>query len=322
MAILVTGGAGYIGSHVVKALWYKGRKIVVVDRFSPEKSKAILKWARFYKGDFGDASLLEKIFSENEIDAVMHFAAYIRVDESMEKPLMYFENNVAKTIVLLKEMQRHNVKRFVFSSTCAIYGTPKYLPLDENHPLNPESVYGMTKMMVEDILKSLSAAEKLRFVSLRYFNAAGADWKSGIGYYKKLHLIPKILDVVLGKEPELKVFGTDYDTRDGTCIRDYIHVLDLADAHVLALEYLENGGRSDFFNLGSGKGYTVKEVIKAVEEVCGKKIPFVEAGRRQGDVSALFADNKKAKAVLGWNPKRELKEIISSAWEWHRRCFA
>ncbi len=322
MAVLVTGGAGYIGSHVVRALWDKGRKIVVVDRFSPEKSGAILKWARFYKGDFGDASLLEKIFSENEIDAVMHFAAYIRVDESMEKPLMYFENNVAKTIVLLREMQRHNVERFVFSSTCAVYGTPKYLPLDERHPLNPESVYGMTKMMVEDILKSLSAAGKLMFVSLRYFNAAGADWKSGIGYYKKLHLIPKILDVVLEKEPELKVFGTDYDTRDGTCIRDYIHVLDLADAHVLALEYLENSGRSDFFNLGSGKGYTVKEVIKAVEEVCGKKIPFAEAGRRQGDVSALFADNRKARAVLGWEPKRELKEIISSAWEWHRRVFA
>ena len=322
MAILVTGGAGYIGSHVAKALCDDGKEVVIVDKFSPEKSSSVLEFGRFYKGDFGDALLLRRIFSENKIEGVMHFAAFIRVDESMEKPLMYYENNVAKTIVLLREMLEHGVDKFVFSSTCAVYGNPKYLPLDEKHPLNPESVYGRTKLMVERVLGDLSNAGKIRFVSLRYFNAAGADWKSGLGYYKKLHLIPKIFDVALGKEKELKIFGTDYNTRDGTGIRDYIHILDLADAHVLALEYLEEGKESDVFNLGSGKGYTVKEVIKAVEEVIGKKIPFVEVGRRPGDAEALYADNSKAKEKLGWIPKRGMKEIIESAWEWHRKYFA
>jgi len=322
MAILVTGGAGYIGSHVAKALCDDGKEVVIVDKFSPEKSSSVLEFGRFYKGDFGDALLLRRIFSENKIEGVMHFAAFIRVDESIEKPLMYYENNVAKTIVLLREMLEHGVDKFVFSSTCAVYGNPKYLPLDEKHPLNPESVYGRTKLMVERVLGDLSNAGKIRFVSLRYFNAAGADWKSGLGYYKKLHLIPKIFDVALGKEKELKIFGTDYNTRDGTGIRDYIHILDLADAHVLALEYLEEGKESDVFNLGSGKGYTVKEVIKAVEEVIGKKIPFVEVGRRPGDAEALYADNSKAKEKLGWIPKRGMKEIIESAWEWHRKYFA
>ena len=320
MAILVCGGAGYIGSHAVHALVEKGEQVVIVDNLQTGHRGALNPAAKFYEGDIRDASVLDKIFTENKIEAVIHFAANSLVGESMEKPLLYFNNNVYGMQVLLEAMVRHGVDKIVFSSTAATYGEPKRVPIHEDDETCPTNTYGETKLTMEKMMKWVSRANGVRYVSLRYFNAAGAlpDGSIGEDHKTETHLIPLILQVPTGRRDHITVFGDDYPTPDGTCLRDYIHVVDLADAHVLALEYLRKGGASDIFNLGNGQGFSVKEMIAAAEKATGRSIKVEIGARRAGDPAQLIASSEKARSVLGWKPQfTDVEQVIGTAWKWH-----
>ena len=320
MAILVCGGAGYIGSHAVHALVEKGEEVVIVDNLQTGHRGALNPAAKFYEGDIRDAAVLDKIFTENKIEAVIHFAANSLVGESMEKPLLYFNNNVYGMQVLLEAMVRHGVDKIVFSSTAATYGEPKRVPIHEDDETCPTNTYGETKLTMEKMMKWVSRANGVRYVSLRYFNAAGAlpDGSIGEDHKTETHLIPLILQVPTGRRDHITVFGDDYPTPDGTCLRDYIHVVDLADAHVLALEYLRKGGASDIFNLGNGQGFSVKEMIAAAEKATGRSIKVEIGARRAGDPAQLIASSEKARSVLGWKPQfTDVEQVIGTAWKWH-----
>ena len=320
MAILVCGGAGYIGSHAVHALVEKGEQVVIVDNLQTGHRGALNPAAKFYEGDIRDAAVLDKIFTENKIEAVIHFAANSLVGESMEKPLLYFNNNVYGMQVLLEGMVRHGVDKIVFSSTAATYGEPKRVPIHEDDETCPTNTYGETKLTMEKMMKWVSRANGVRYVSLRYFNAAGAlpDGSIGEDHKTETHLIPLILQVPTGRRDHITVFGDDYPTPDGTCLRDYIHVVDLADAHVLALEYLRKGGASDIFNLGNGQGFSVKEMIAAAEKATGRSIKVEIGARRAGDPAQLIASSEKARSVLGWKPQfTDVEQVIGTAWKWH-----
>ena len=317
--ILVTGGAGYVGSHVVKLLGERGYEVLTYDNLSTGHEEAVL-YGKLVVGDLGDKDRLRRIFEEFKPEAVMHFAAYIVVPESVREPLRYYRNNVINTINLLEVMDEFGVDKFIFSSSAAVYGIPKEIPVSENAPLRPINPYGETKATVERILRDLSGAGRnFNYVSLRYFNVAGADPEGRIGfaYPNPTHLIIRAVKAVKGELEMLEIYGTDYPTPDGTCIRDYIHVSDLASAHVIALEYLLEGGRSDIFNCGYGYGYSVREVIEAVKKVTGKDLNVVESLRREGDPPVLVADSRKIRERLGWEPKYDdLEFIIRTAWEW------
>ncbi|API93317.1 UDP-glucose 4-epimerase GalE [Virgibacillus pantothenticus] len=320
MSILVLGGAGYIGSHAVYQLIDKGKEVVVVDNLETGHQGAIHPKATFYQGDIRNQDFLRTVFAKESIEAVIHFAANSLVGESMEKPLKYFDNNVYGTQVLLQVMTEYDVKRIVFSSTAATYGEPEAVPITETMPTNPTSTYGETKLTMEKLMKWTEKAHGINYVSLRYFNVAGARETGEIGedHQPETHLIPIVLQTALGQRDYITIFGDDYDTEDGTCIRDYIHVEDLIAAHLLALDYLQRGGESNVFNLGSSQGFSVKEIIDTAREVTGKVIPAQIGERRAGDPSTLIASSEKAKSVLGWNPERTLiTKIIQDAWNWH-----
>lgn len=319
--ILVVGGAGYIGSHMVKDLLKARYDVITLDDLS-KGHRELVFGGKFIEGNLSDPELLDQIFSGHHIDAVMHFAAYSLVGESMEKPLEYYLNNVAGTLVLLKAMIRHGVRRFIFSSSAAVYGEPKEIPMKEDHPCEPTNTYGDTKVAVEKILRACDAAHGLKFMSLRYFNAAGADESGTIGERHKpeTHLIPLILKAAKGEIENIKIFGTDYHTSDGTCIRDYIHVSDLTQAHLLALEALLNKKESSVYNLGNSKGYSVREVIDLSRKITGRPIPAIETERRPGDPAVLIADSNKIRGDLGWKPRyEELETMIKTAWVWHQK---
>ncbi|MDD3437588.1 MAG: UDP-glucose 4-epimerase GalE [Candidatus Gastranaerophilales bacterium] len=318
--ILVAGGAGYIGSHTVKYLLKNNYNVVVVDNLVYGHKEAVLT-PNFEQIDLADKSALDRVFKKYKIDAVIHFAAFTYVGESVVDPKKYYWNNVVNTLNLLDVMIENNVKNIVFSSTCATYGNPQYTPLDENHPQNPINPYGKTKLMMEQIMADYEEAYGLKYAALRYFNAAGADFQGELGecHDPETHLIPIVLKAIKGDIPNIKVFGTDYDTPDGTCIRDYIHVEDLADAHMLALEKIFKDNKSIHINLGTGIGTSVKEIIQAAEEVTGQKVPLVYVGRREGDPAILYASNNKAKELLNWTTKyMDIKEIIKTAWLWEK----
>lgn len=323
--IFVTGGAGYIGSHVVKLLGERGYEVLTYDNLSTGHEWAVL-YGQLVRADLGDKETLRKVFKEFKPDAVMHFAAYIVVPESVKEPLKYYRNNVINTINLLEVMEEFGVDKFIFSSSAAVYGIPKKIPVPETEPMDPINPYGETKATVERILRDLNNSGKnFRYVSLRYFNVAGADpeGKIGFAYPNPTHLIIRAIKTAKGEFDKLEIYGTDYPTPDGTCIRDYIHVTDLAEAHIVALEYLLEGGRSDVFNCGYGHGYSVREVVDAVKRVTGVDFPVIEAPRREGDPPILVADNEKIKSVLGWKPKYDdLDFIIKTAWEWERKAKA
>lgn len=317
--ILVMGGAGYIGSHTVKHLLDNGYEVVVADNLIYGHREAVDKRAKFVHADLADLLSLKRLFDENKIDAVVHFAAFAYVGESVSEPEKYYYNNVIGTVNLLHTMLAHNVKKIVFSSTCATYGEPQYTPIDEKHQQMPINPYGRTKLMIEQIFSDYEKAYGLRHIALRYFNAAGcsADGSIGESHTPETHLIPLVLKAILGKRENIKVFGTDYDTPDGTCIRDYIHVEDLALAHRLALEKLDSF--SGCINLGTGIGTSVKEIINAAEKVSAKKCPVEYVSRRAGDPARLFADNTKAKEILGWKPEyTDIEDIIRTAWNWEQ----
>lgn len=319
--ILIVGGAGYIGSHLNKEINKRGYETVIFDNLSYGHEEFV-KWGTFERGDLGNIDDIKSILNKYPIEAVMHFAAFTYVGESVKDPQKYYLNNVKNTLNLLQAMLEENVKQFIFSSTCATYGNPVEIPITENHPQNPINPYGRGKLIVEQILKDYSAAYGLNYASLRYFNAAGADPDGDVGelHDPETHLIPLILDVAAGKRENVKIFGTDYDTPDGTCIRDYIHVTDLADAHILALKYLQDNQESDVFNLGNGNGFSVKEVIETAREITGNEIKAVEAERRQGDPPILIGSSHKAKEVLKWKPKYgDLSQIVETAWNWHKK---
>ena len=323
--ILVTGGAGYIGSHCVLALLEQGYEVVIYDNLSTghlETVNTLKKYGNviFYQGDLLNSSYLNTLFRQINIDAVIHFAAFSQVGESVKNPAKYYHNNVVGTLNLLDAMLNNNVNTIVFSSTAATYGEPKYIPIDENHPQQPINPYGQTKLMIEKIMDDYNKAYGLKSVRLRYFNVAGADEQSRIGEWHEpeTHLIPNILKSTFGNAKTFEMYGTDYDTKDGTCVRDYINVEDLAQAHVLALEYLKNGGKTNFFNLGTQEGNTVKEVFDLCEKVTEQKIPVAIMGRREGDPAKLVADNTKAKETLNWEPQKSLKDSIKSAYEWEK----
>jgi UDP-glucose 4-epimerase len=318
MTVLVTGGAGYIGSHTVRLLRERGRDVVVLDSLELGHRAAVLD-APLVVGQVEDTALVEKIVEDFGVDAVIHFAAYKSAGESVHEPEKYFRNNVGGSLGLLEGLRRSGVRRFVFSSTCATYGTPETLPVPEAHALVPESPYGESKLMVERILHWYDTAHDLRSVSLRYFNAAGASRDARIGedWTVTLNLIPLVMKAALGRVPLLQVFGTDYPTPDGTAIRDYIHVEDLADAHLKALEYLEHDGATTIINVGTGTGSSVQEVIDMARKVSGVDIPVEYVGRRAGDPVAVYADNRKARDLLGWRPDHSLENVVASAWAWH-----
>lgn len=319
-SILVTGGAGYIGSHCCKSLKKQGFNPIVVDNLIYGHRSSV-QWGEFIHADIGDINRIETIFKSYKIDAVMHFSAFAYVGESVTSPDKYYSNNLCSTVNLINCMIRNDVKTFVFSSTCATYGDPEYTPIDEKHPQNPINPYGKTKLMVEQVLKDYDYAYGLKYMCLRYFNAAGADIDVEIGemHDPETHLIPLVLDAASGIRPSIKVFGNDYLTPDGTCVRDYIHVSDLADAHIRALKILFEGGKSDCINLGTGTGHSVLEVIHAAESVVGRKITLEINPRREGDPPMLVAANAKALSVLGWHPQiTSIEKIISSAWKWHQ----
>ena len=321
MNILVLGGAGYIGSHTVKELIKAGNSVVVADSLTTGHRKAVDSAAKYYEGDIRDGTFLDKVFTEEKIDVVMHFCAYSLVGESVTNPLKYYNNNIGGAITLLEKMQEHGIKKIVFSSTAATYGEPERVPIVETDPTVPTNPYGETKLAMEKMFKWASEAYGIEYVSLRYFNACGADETASIGedHGPETHLIPLILQVPLGKREFISIFGTDYATHDGTCIRDYIHVTDLAQAHILAADYLMHGGKSDIFNLGNGVGFSVKEVIETARKVTGHAIPAKESERRAGDPAQLIASSEKAKKILGWKPEHDsLEEIIASAWAWHK----
>jgi len=318
--LLITGGAGYIGSHTVKHLLKKGEKIVVLDNlvFGHRESLPHDK-ITFVHGDMSDAELVEKLFAEHKPEAVLHFAAYCYVGESVEEPLKYYRNNVLAPLTVLEAMKKHGTKRFIFSSTCATYGVPQRIPIDENNPQEPVNPYGASKLMLERVLKDSETGWGLQSVFLRYFNASGCDLDGEIGedHNPETHLIPRILMALTGEIESITVFGTDYPTEDGTCIRDYIHVNDLANAHALALEHLRAGGESTAVNLGTGRGFSVKEIISTAEEVTGKKVPVSYGPRRAGDPPELICNPAKAKAVLGWEAEfKDPRQHIESAWKW------
>ncbi|KAB8137681.1 UDP-glucose 4-epimerase GalE [Gracilibacillus oryzae] len=321
MRILVLGGAGYIGSHAVYQLHDQGHEVIVIDNLETGNKGAVHPDVSFYQGDIRDIEFLRKVFSHEQIDGVLHFSANSLVGESMENPLKYFDNNVYGTQVLLQAMTEFNIKHIVFSSTAATYGEPEQIPITETMPTVPASTYGETKLTMEKMMHWCEKAHDIRFVSLRYFNVAGARSTGEIGedHTPETHLIPIVLQVALDQREHISIFGDDYNTPDGTCIRDYIHVEDLIDAHILALNYLKNGGESNIFNLGSSQGFTVKEIIDAAREVTGHEIPAKVAPRRAGDPSTLIASSDKAKDFLGWNPTRtDIKRIIKDAWNWHQ----
>ncbi len=320
MSILVLGGAGYIGSHTVYELVAKGEDVVVVDNLETGHIEAVHPEARFYQGDIRDREFVDSVFDKENIDAVIHFAANSLVGESMTNPLKYYDNNVNGTKVLLESMIAHGVKKIVFSSTAATYGEPENIPILESDKTCPTNAYGETKLSMEKMMKWTDVAHGLKYVALRYFNACGAHESGQIGeaHAPETHLIPLILQVPLGKREFISIFGEDYDTEDGTCIRDYIHVTDLAQAHILAVKYLLEGNESNTFNLGNGVGFSVKEVIETAKKATGLPIAAKVAERRAGDPARLVASSEKARKVLGWNPEHaDLEEIISSAWKWH-----
>ncbi|WP_436513956.1 UDP-glucose 4-epimerase GalE [Clostridium thermobutyricum] len=320
MSILVCGGAGYIGSHMVAELLENGKDVVILDNLEKGHKDAILG-GKLYIGDLRDRKILDKVFSENNIEAVIDFAAYSLVGESMTEPLKYFNNNVYGTINLLEAMKDHNVKYIVFSSTAATYGEPEIVPITEDLKTLPTNAYGESKLLVEKILKWCDIAYGIKYTTLRYFNAAGAHINGKIGedHSPETHLIPLILQVALGKREKIMIFGDDYDTKDGSCIRDYIHVSDLASAHSLALERLMNGGESRIYNLGNGTGFSVKEMIEKARVVTGHPIPAEVAPRRAGDPATLIASSKKAMEELNWKPKfNSVDTIIETAWNWHK----
>lgn len=319
--ILVVGGAGYIGSHMVKDLLNAGYNVITLDDLSTGHSDMVTGGI-FVEGSLGDAKLLDKLFSEHQVAAVMHFAAFSLVGESMEKPLKYYRNNLASTMELLNSMIRHDVRRFIFSSTAAVYGEPVEVPITEDHPCNPTNPYGASKIAVERMLQDCDTAYNLKYISLRYFNAAGADESGEIGerHDPETHLIPLTLKVAAGERENINIFGTGYPTADGTCIRDYIHVSDLTRAHLLALEVLLDGEKSAVFNLGNSKGYSVREIIELARKVTGHPIPAVETEARPGDPAVLVASSDRVKKELGWKPKYEnLENIIKTAWVWHQK---
>lgn len=319
MAVLVTGGAGYIGSHAVAALLEKGEEVVVIDNLQQGHRDAVLGGV-LYEGDLRDEELLDRVFRENKIDAVIHFAANSLVGESMKLPGKYYHNNVYGTLCLLEAMNRAHVKRIVFSSTAATYGEPESVPIRETDRTEPTNAYGETKLSMEKMIRWYEVAHDFRFVSLRYFNAAGAHESGRIGedHSPETHLVPLVLQAALGKRPHISVFGEDYPTEDGSCVRDYIHVSDLADAHILAVERLRRGEGSSIYNLGNGLGFSVKQVIDIARRVTGREIPVVMEDRRAGDPAVLVASSEKARTELGWNPRRsDLENIIGSAWKWH-----
>ncbi|HKL43594.1 MAG TPA: UDP-glucose 4-epimerase GalE [Clostridia bacterium] len=318
--ILVCGGAGYIGSHMVYRLIEDGKDVCVVDNLSTGFEKAVHKEAKFYKGDIRNDELMDQVFSENPIESVVHFAASSQVGESVQKPLKYYDNNVNASLQLIKSMLRNNVYNIVFSSTAAIFGNVEAMPITEDTPKNPTSPYGETKLAIEKMLDWTSRVTDLNYVALRYFNVAGAHHTSKIGeaHNPETHLIPIVLQVGLGKRDKIFIFGDDYNTKDGTCVRDYIHVEDLADAHVLSLKYLKEEKKSNVFNLGNGEGFSVKEIIDSSRKVTEKEIPAEMADRRPGDPDNLIASSERIKAVLGWEPKyANVEDIIDSAWQWH-----
>jgi UDP-glucose 4-epimerase len=318
MKILVAGGAGYIGSHMVKQLALAGNDVITLDNLSYGYRDAV-KYGEFIEGDLGDNTVLDSIFKSGDIDAVMHFAGFIQVGESVIKPSMYYLNNVVNTLTLLDAMLRHKVMNFIFSSTAAIFGEPDYTPIDEKHTKQPINPYGHSKLMIEQVLDDYDKAYGLRSTCLRYFNAAGADPDGELGerHSPETHLIPLILQAASGRRDDIKVFGDDYETSDGTCVRDYIHINDLCDAHSLALNCMIKNDKSARFNLGNGKGFSVKQVINVVKEVSGKDFKVNIEPRREGDPAVLVADARLAKKELNWQPKfAELRDIVKTAWEW------
>lgn len=319
MAILVTGGAGYIGSHTVADLLERGEEVVVIDNLLTGHQEALLG-GKFYEGDLRDKELLTRIFAENDITAVIHFAASSLVGESMQNPFKYYDNNVYGAMCLLDAMQQAGVKKIVFSSTAATYGEPEKVPIEESDRTEPANVYGETKLMMERMMNWFDKVHGIRYVALRYFNAAGAHTSGKIGedHRPESHLIPLVLQTALGQREFISVFGEDYPTEDGTCVRDYIHVSDLADAHIKSVEYLNNEGASNVFNLGNGQGFSVKQVIETAVKVTGRDIPVKFETRRSGDPAVLVASSDKARSVLGWKPSyNQLEDIISGAWQWH-----
>ena len=320
MTVLVLGGAGYIGSHAVDQLITKGYDVAVVDNLKTGHKESLPDKARFYQGDIRDKAFMEDVFTKENIEGVIHFAASSLVGESMEIPLDYLNNNVYGTQVVLEVMEKYNVKSIIFSSSAATYGEPKVIPIEETAATNPESTYGETKLMMEKMLKWCDKAYGMRFVALRYFNVAGAKLDGTIGedHNPESHLLPIILQTALGQREKFTIYGEDYETPDGTCIRDYVHVVDLIDAHILALEYLQAGNSSNTFNLGSSTGFSVKQMLEAAREVTGKEIPATVVSRRAGDPSTLIAASDKAREVLGWKPQyTDVNKIIESAWNWH-----
>jgi UDP-glucose 4-epimerase len=320
MAVLVTGGAGYIGSHTVAELLNTNEEVVVLDNLQKGHRGAVLG-GKFFQGDLRDDEFMDKVFKENDIDAVVHFAADSLVGESVTEPLKYYNNNVVSTLRLIGKMKEYGVKKIVFSSTAATYGEPENIPILESDRTFPTNPYGETKLTVEKALKWADNAYGIKYVSLRYFNAAGAHISGAIGedHSPESHLIPIILQVALGKREAINIFGDDYNTPDGTCIRDYIHVTDLAQAHILALKKLKNGGNSDIYNLGNGKGFSVKEVVELAREVTGESIKAIISERRAGDPAILIASSERIQMELKWEPKyNDLRTIIETAWNWHK----
>lgn len=321
MAILVTGGAGYIGSHTVSELLDRGEEVVVVDHLGQGHREA-LRGGKLYEGDIRDRQFMEQVFRENQIESVIHFAASSLVGESMQQPGKYYDNNVYGTLCLLEVMNAYNVKRIVFSSTAATYGEPEKVPIVEGDRTEPTNTYGETKLAMERMMRWFDQAHGIKYVSLRYFNAAGAHVSGVIGedHSPETHLIPLVLQAALKQREYISVFGEDYPTEDGTCVRDYIHVTDLADAHILAVQYLRDGQESNFFNLGSGRGFSVKEVIETAGKVTGLEIPVRVEARRSGDPAVLVASSEKARTQLGWKPKYDnLETIVQTAWNWHQQ---
>jgi UDP-glucose 4-epimerase len=319
MKVLITGGAGYIGSVVVAELLRANHEVTVYDDLSHGYRKAVPPAAKFVQGEVADRAKLDSIFSSQPIDAVMHFAAFIEAGESMKFPERFFRNNSASTLTLLEAMLAHKIRNFVFSSTAALYGDPENIPIRETDTLKPTNAYGESKLLVERMLDWFHRIHGFRYASLRYFNAAGATAELGEAHQPESHLIPLILQVALGKRDAISIFGTDYPTHDGTCVRDYIHVADLADAHVLALQALDKASQL-IFNIGNGRGFSVREVVEVARKVTGHPIPVIEAPRRPGDPATLVASSEKIKRDLGWKPRfAELEQIVSSAWEWHKK---
>ncbi|MFT8318025.1 MAG: UDP-glucose 4-epimerase GalE [Sporolactobacillus sp.] len=322
MSILVVGGAGYIGSHTVDRLIGKGYSVVVVDNLMTGHRAAVHPQAAFYEGDIRDKEFLTGVFEKEAIETVIHFAAFSLVGESMEKPLKYFDNNIGGMITLLEVMKQFDVKRIVFSSTAATYGAPKKVPIHESDPQLPINPYGESKLAMEKIIHWADLAYGIHFVALRYFNVAGAKADGSIGedHHPETHLIPVVLQVAVGKRPKLTIFGDDYNTPDGTNVRDYVHVVDLADAHILAAGYLKDGGQSDCFNLGSATGFSNKQILEAARKATGKEIPAELGPRRPGDPDTLIAASDKAREILHWKPKYDdIYEIIRTAWAWHEK---